>query len=203
MENKIYITKELVRKMYNELSEEIKKDEYNNTYAWFDWSPIILNNNIEKSVYFSQKISSISYVEKIYGIDYGEIVNKTKNGSKYIIVYYEDYDERFIKLDNIKKIMQGILDFEKIKDLEDEDGEISNISLQELLDKNIILDKKKFLKIYFQVNYVCLLKDLDLKNTDIVKLLNLYYELILEDSSYAEIIYLDNIEDDDIVKKHL
>lgn len=36
MENKIYVTKELVRKMYNELLEEIKKDEYNKTYAWFN-----------------------------------------------------------------------------------------------------------------------------------------------------------------------
>lgn len=203
MENKIYITKELVRKMYNELSEEIKKDEYNKTYAWFDYKPVILNNNIEYSVYFSQKISSISYVEKIYGIDYGEIVNKTKNGSKYIIVFYEDYDERLFKLYDIKKVMQGIIDFEKMKDLEDEYGEIDNICLQQLLDKNIILNKHEFLKIYCKTNNVCLLKELDLKNIDVYQLLELYYSLVLEDSSYAELNYLDNIKDNDFVGKHL
>lgn len=31
----IYVTKVFLKKMYDELSEEIKKDEYNNTYAWF------------------------------------------------------------------------------------------------------------------------------------------------------------------------
>lgn len=203
MENKIYVTKELVRKMYNELLEEIKKDEYNKTYAWFNWRPIILNNDIENSVYFSQKISSISYIEKIYGLDYGEIVNKTMNGSKYIIVFYENYDESIFKLNNIKKVMKGIIDFEKMIDLEDKDGEIDDISLQQLLDKNIILDKNKFLKIYCKANNVCLLKKLDLKNIDIYQLLELYYDLVLEDNSYAEINYLDNIKQYDIVEKHL
>lgn len=202
MTEEIYVTKELVKKMYNELSEEIKKDKYNNTYAWYDWSPIILNDNIEKSVRFSQKISSISYTEKLYGIDYGEIINENKNGSKYIIIFYEDYDELFFKLDDIKKVMQGIVDFEKMKELEDEE-EIYNISLQDLLDKNIILDKNKFLKIYCKTNKVCLLKDLDLKNIDIYLLLNLYNDLVTEDNFFTKINYLDDIKQDDVVKKHL
>lgn len=199
----IHITQALVKKMYNELSEEIKKDEYNNTYAWYNWSPIILNDNIERSIYFSQRISSISYIEEIDGIDYGEIINESRVGKKYIIVFYEDYDENLFKLDDVKKVMQGIIDFEKMKELEN-DGEIYNISLQKLLDENIILDKNKFLKIYCKTNEVCLLKDIELKKLNITQLVFLYLDLLFNEySGIVEIIPLESMEQNDIVGKHL
>lgn len=68
--------------------------------------------------------------------------------------FYENYDESIFKLNDIKKVMKGIIDFEKM---------------------------------------------IDLENIDIYQLLELYYDLVLEDNSYAEINYLDNIKQYDIV----
>lgn len=180
MENKIYVTKELVRKMYNELSEEIKKDEYNNTYAWFTWDPIILSSKIEEVLSFSQEYDIVT------------------------AWFISDWDEKEYDLDFLKENLKGIVDFEKWKKEEvDEYGTILQLDLKYLLENKIILDREKFLLLYMKSNGIRLLKNINLKNININQLIYLYYDLILEDSSYAKIIYVDNIKYDDVVRKFL
>lgn len=201
MEKEICITEKYVKKMYNELLKEIKKDEYNYTYAWYGWSPIILNDNIESSIHFSQQTSKISYTEKLSGIKQA-LAKENKAGNKYIITYYEDYDEYVFELDDVKKIMVGIVDFEKLEKLEDESGAIYRISLQELLNKNIILNKDRFLKIYLKIHNACLLKNLDLKNISIDDMIMIYDDLIANNKSFF-VKYFDDIQAEDLTKKHL
>lgn len=177
----IHITQALVKKMYNELSEEIKKDEYNNTYAWFTWTPTILNDNIEEALSFSQEDDVIT-------------------------AWYEtSWDEKAYNLDFLKENLKGVVDFEKWeKEAVDENGTIWQLDLKYLLENKIILDREKFLKAYFKDNEVCLLKDIELKKLNITQLVFLYLDLLFNEySGIVEIIPLESMEQNDIVGKHL
>lgn len=179
MTQEIYVTKEFVRKIYNELSEEIKKDEYKNTYAWLTWSPIILNNNIEEALSFSQKCETVT-------------------------AWYYSFDEKEYDLDFLKENLKGVVDFEKWKkEKVDEYGTIWQLDLKYLIENKIVLNKEKFLLLYMKSNGIRLLKNLNLKNINIYQLIFLYYDLIIETSDFIIKKYLDDIKPDDIVKKHL
>ena len=159
MEQENYVAKEFFKKMYSELLEEIKKDEYKDTYVW-DYIPLMLDNNIYENIGF---------------------VIETNNCGVYIFEHHMGSLDIEYSLEEFKEIYIGLIDFEKWEKYNDLEH-----SLNDLINDKIILDKEKFLKVYMKENNMCLLKDIDLKKLNVEQCKTLYFDTVLADVRWQD-----------------
>lgn len=158
MKKENYVAKEFFKKIYNELSKEIKKDEYKNTYAFYDYTSLALDNNILENV-------TIGYREDIIYIYHFGCID---------LEYYTD---------DFKNLFKGLIDFNKLKKIEDDYCEHS---LQDLLNNETILNIDKFLNIYIKENAVSLFENINLKELNLQQLINLYFTTVFNSLNWED-----------------
>lgn len=151
-------------RIYNELSEEIKKDKYKNMFIEHRYGRRgLFIDNVEKSLTMWQ--------------------NTFNNNFCIIQTDYDGENVKRFEFSKFQELFKGIIDFDEWHKLENMEGHIKELSSKDLLDKKVILDKNKFLDKYFSIVYprinVTRLPNICLKDLNVKQLVHLYFNTVL------------------------